>query len=318
MKNILVIGAAGQIGSELVPALRDKFGADQVVAAGHSTKLPDNVILSGPSTTIDVADYKSLEKAIMDYNIDRIFHMGSILSARAETQREVAHQVNISGTFNILECAYRQGLKMVILPSSIAAFGVDSPQNMTPNDTIQKPNTIYGISKVFGELLGNYYVSKLGLDVRGLRLPGIISFKTEPTAGTTDYAIEMFHGAIKNNCYQCYLSPDTLLPMMYMPDAINALINLSESAPENLKHHSDFNVHSMSFTPSELAEAIKELNPKFRITYNVDPKRQSIADSWPRSLDDSAARIEWGWKPEFSFEELVSDMYINLSEKLLN
>ena len=188
---------------------------------------------------------------------------------------------------------------------------------MTPNDTIQKPNTIYGISKVYGELLGNYYVSKLGLDVRGLRLPGIISFKTEPTAGTTDYAIEMFHGAIKNNCYQCYLSPDTLLPMMYMPDAIKALINLSESAPENLKHHSDFNVHSMSFTPSELAEAIKELNPKFKITYNVDPKRQSIADSWPRSLDDSAARIEWGWEPEFSFKELVSDMYINLSEKLL-
>ena len=316
MTNILVTGAAGQIGSELVPALRNKFGADRVVAAGHSTKLPDNVILSGPTTTVDVADYLSLENVVIGYKIDRIFHMGSILSARAENQREVAHQVNINGTFNILECAYRQGLEMIILPSSIAAFGVETPQNMTPNDTIQKPNTIYGISKVYGELLGNYYVSKLGLDVRGLRLPGIISFKTEPTAGTTDYAIEMFHGAIKNNCYQCYLSSDTLLPMMYMPDAINALINLSECPPENLKHHADFNVHAMSFTPAELAEAIKELNPKFEITYKVDHKRQIIADSWPKSLDDSAARREWGWEPEFSFRELVHDMYINLSEQL--
>ena len=187
---------------------------------------------------------------------------------------------------------------------------------MTPNDTIQKPNTVYGISKVYGELLGNYYESKLDLDVRGLRLPGIISYKTEPTAGTTDYAIEMFHGAIMNDRYQCYLSPDTLLPMMYMPDAIKALINLSESAHENLKHHADFNVHAMSFTPAELAKAIKQLNPRFEITYNVNNERQAIADSWPKSLDDSAARIEWGWKPDFSFEELVRDMYLNLSDKL--
>ena len=316
MKNILVTGAAGQIGSELVPALRDNFGSDQVVAAAHSTALPDDIILSGATTTIDVTDYLDLEKAIIDFRIDRIFHMGSILSATAENRRESAHQVNINGTFNILECAHQHSLEMVILPSSIAAFGVQSPQNMTPNDTIQKPNTVYGISKVYGELLGNYYESKLDLDVRGLRLPGIISYKTEPTAGTTDYAIEMFHGAIMNDRYQCYLSPDTLLPMMYMPDAIKALIELSESAHKNLKHHADFNVHVMSFTPAELAKAIEKLNPKFEITYNVNNERQAIADSWPKSLDDSAARIEWGWKPDFSFEELVRDMYLNLSDKL--
>ena len=316
MKNILVTGAAGQIGSELVPALRDSFGSDQVVAAAHSTALPDDINLSGPTTTIDVTDYLDLEKAVIDFRIDRIFHMGSILSTTAENRRESAHQVNINGTFNILECAHRHSLEMVILPSSIAAFGAQSPQNMTPNDTIQKPNTVYGISKVYGELLGNYYESKLGLDVRGLRLPGIISYKTEPTAGTTDYAIEMFHGAIKSNNYQCYLSADTLLPMMYMPDAIKALIQLSESDHENLHHHADFNVHAMSFTPAELAEGIKELNPQFKITYDVNPKRQVIADSWPKSIDDSAARKEWGWEPEFSFKELVRDMYINLSVKL--
>jgi threonine 3-dehydrogenase len=316
MKNILVTGAAGQIGSELVPALRDKFGPDKVVAASHSTILPNDIILSGPTTTVDVTDYLDLEKTIIDFGIDRIFHMGSILSATAENRRESAHQVNINGTFNVLECAHNHSLDMVILPSSIAAFGVESPQNMTPNDTIQKPNTVYGISKVYGELLGNYYESKLGLDVRGLRLPGIISYKTEPTAGTTDYAIEMFHGAIKSNSYQCFLAADTMLPMMYMPDAIKALIQLSESAHGNLRHHADFNVHAMSFTPEGLAEGIKELNPKFEVAYNITPERQVIADSWPRSIDDSAARREWGWEPEFSFKELVRDMYLNLSDKL--
>ena len=203
-----------------------------------------------------------------------------------------------------------------MLPSSIAAFGDKTPRDMTPNDTIQNPDTVYGISKVFGELMGNYYYSKLGLDVRGIRLPGVISWKTEPTAGTTDYAVAMFYEAIKSNSYEWYLAPDTSLPMMYMPDAINALVNLFKADHGNLIHHSDFNVHAMTFTPEALAVEVKRINPKFQIEYQIDPVRQAIANSWPSSLDDSVARKEWGWKPQYSIRELAEDMYKNLVTKL--
>ena len=242
--------------------------------------------------------------------------MSSILSATAETIRTTAHDVNINGTFNILECAYLNGLEKVILPSSIAAFGDKTPRTKTPNDTIQNPDTVYGISKVFGELMGNYYHSKLGLDVRGIRLPGIISWKTEPTAGTTDYAVAMFYEAIRKNSYECYLAPDTALPMMYMPDAINALIKLFQADSQVLIHHSDFNIHAMTFTPDDLAREIMKINPRFEISYKIDPVRQSMADSWPISLDDSKAREEWGWEPEYTIQDLAEDMYLNLTKKL--
>jgi nucleoside-diphosphate-sugar epimerase len=316
MGNILVTGAAGQIGSELVPALRDNYGGDTVIAGWNKTPLSEDILETGPNVVLDVTDFNALEKIVRDFKIGTIFHMSSILSATAETIRTTAHHVNINGTFNILECAYMNSLEKVILPSSIAAFGDKTPRNKTPNDTIQNPDTVYGISKVFGELMGNYYHSKLGLDVRGIRLPGIISWKTEPTAGTTDYAVAMFYEAIRKNSYECYLAPDTDLPMMYMPDAINALIKLFQADSKALIHHSDFNIHAMTFTPDDLSREIMKINPRFEINYKIDPVRQSMADSWPISLDDSEAREEWGWEPEYSIRDLVEDMYLNLTKKL--
>ena len=315
MGNILVTGSAGQIGSELVPALRNIYGESTVIAGWNKTPLPED-ISKGPNVLLDVTDFEAINKVVKNFEISSIFHMSSILSATAEAIRNTAHNVNINGTFNVLESAHQNGVEKVMLPSSIAAFGDKTPRDMTPNDTIQNPDTVYGISKVFGELMGNYYYSKLGLDVRGIRLPGVISWKTEPTAGTTDYAVAMFYEAIKSHSYECYLAPDTSLPMMYMPDAINALVNLFKADHGNLIHHSDFNVHAMTFTPEALAVEVKRINPKFQIEYQIDPVRQAIANSWPSSLDDSAARKEWGWKPQYSIRELAEDMYKNLVTKL--
>ena len=316
MQRILVTGAAGQIGSELVPELRKRYGGDNVVAAGHRTPLPADVRHGGPCTTLDISDPAQIDRTISTHEIDTIYHLGSILSALAEQQRQTAYRVNIQGLHHILEAAVDNRLERVILPSSIAAFGPDTPADGTPNDTIQKPNTLYGISKVFGELMGNYYFHRLGLDVRGVRLPGIVSWKTEPTAGTTDYAVAIFHGAIRRRHYTCYLQPDTSLPMMYMPDAISALIQVAEADGERLRHHADFNVNALSFTPSDLAAAIQSRLPEFRIDYRIDPLRQAIADSWPNSLDDSAARSEWGWQPQFDMDAMVDDMLENLSREL--
>ena len=313
---ILVTGSAGQIGTELVAELRHRYGPENVLAGRHKTPLPDEIASSGPSEIVDVAEPDQLKSTLLTRGITKIFHLSSILSALAESDIQKAHQVNINGVFNVLNTALETNVKQVIIPSSIAAFGTDTPRELTPNDTIQRPSTVYGISKVFTELTGNYFHARFGLDVRGVRLPGVISWKTEPTAGTTDYAVAMFYGAIKDNKYECYLRPDTLLPMMYMPDAIKSLLDLSDANITYLAHHSDFNVQAMSFTPSELAEAIKKINPKFHITYNIDPLRQSIADSWPASLDDSPARKEWGWKPEFDMDSLVKDMYESLEDKL--
>ena len=314
---ILVTGSAGQIGTELVVELRNRHGPEKILAGKHRTPLPDEIASSGPSQIVDVSDPEQLKSTLLNYGITKIFHLSSILSALAESDIQRAHQVNINGVFNVLNAALETNVEQVIIPSSIAAFGTDTPRELTPNDTIQRPSTVYGISKVFTELMGNYFYSRFGLDVRGLRLPGVISWKTEPTAGTTDYAVAIFYGAIAGDKYECYLRPDTALPMMYMPDAIKSLLDLSDAKITNLVHHSDFNVHAMTFTPSELAKAIKKINPKFHITYNIDPLRQSIADSWPASLDDSAARKEWGWKPDFDMDSLVNDMYQNLENKLI-
>ena len=315
MKRILVTGAAGQIGSELVPALRQKFGKDNVVAAGHIERLPDE-LLDGPNTLIDVTKYEDIENAIKEFRIDTVYHLASVLSALAETRRKLAYEVNFTGVNNVLEASLANGLEMVVIPSSIAAFGLDTPGENTPNDTLQKPNTVYGISKVFTELMGNYYSTKLGLKVRGVRLPGIISWKVEPTAGTTDYAVAIFYGAIRENSYECFLGPDTRLPMMYMPDAISALMGVAEADENLLEHHADFNVNAMSFTPNELALSIKKKLPEFEMTYRIDSLRQAIADSWPDKLDDSVASKEWGWSPKYNLDSMVDDMLCNLATKL--
>ncbi len=316
MKKILVTGAAGQIGSELVPALRERHGGENVIAAGHRTALPADVQESGPSIKLDVTSAAEVMKAVGELGIETIYHMSSILSALAESNRQIAYAVNINGTYNILEAAVSHNVGKVIIPSSIAAFGPDTPQENTPNETIQRPNTLYGISKVFGEHLGNYYHEKLGLDVRGLRLPGIISWKTEPTAGTTDYAVAIFYGAIREKKYTCYLGPHTRLPMMYMPDCIKSIIDLAQADGSGLKHHADFNVGAVSFTPSEIAEAVAARVEGFEMDYKIDPMRQAIADSWPDSLDDTAAREEWGWTPSYDLDSMSDDMLKNLKIKL--
>ena len=316
MNRILVTGACGQIGSELVPELRNSYGAENVVASGHVTTPSEDIKNGGPFIEVDVTDYDEVNAAIKDYKIDTVYHLASILSALAESKRQIAYNVNFTGLNNVLESGVENKLERVMVVSSIGAFGPETPGANTPNETIQKPTTHYGISKVFTELLGNYFSIKLGLDVRGVRLPGIISWKVEPTAGTTDYAVEIFYKAIENNHYLCPLGPDTRLPMMYMPDAISALMNLAVADGTNLKHHADFNVNAMSFTPNELAVAIRKRLPEFRIEYEIDPLRQGIADSWPDKLDDTVARNEWGWSPKFGLDELVDDMIENLSIKL--
>ena len=316
MKRILVTGACGQIGSELVPELRRRYGPENVVASGHVRPASEELKNSGPYIEVDVTDYNQVNKAIKGFKIDAVYHLASILSALAESKRSVAYNVNFTGLNNVLESGVANKLERVMVVSSIGAFGPETPGANTPNETIQKPTTHYGISKVFTELLGNYFSIKLGLDVRGVRLPGIISWKVEPTAGTTDYAVEIFYKAIENNHYVCPLGPDTRLPMMYIPDAISALINLSHADGGKLKHHADFNVNAMSFSPSELATAIRKRLPEFRIEYDIDPLRQEIADSWPDKLDDTVARNEWNWSPKFGLEELVDDMIKNLTVKL--
>ena len=315
MKRILVTGARGQIGTELVPALRAKYGVENVVAAGHTTPLSEEM-KAGPSDYIDVTKYDEVDGAFRKYGVDTVFHMASMLSALAERNRREAYGVNFNGLNNVLEAAVANDLDMVVVPSSIAAFGPETPHDNTPNDTVQKPNTVYGISKVFGELMGNYYSIKLGLEVRGVRLPGIISWKVEPTSGTTDYAVAIFYGAIRENRYTCWLGPDTRLPMMYMPDAISALIGVAEADADRLEHHADFNVNAMSFTPSELAAEIEKRMPDFEISYEIDDLRQGIADSWPDKLDDTVARKEWGWRPGYDLSATVDDMLDNLKRVL--
>jgi len=314
--RILVIGSSGQIASDLLPKLIDLYGCDNVVAGVFNSQLPDDLINNISTVPVDVTKYEQIEKAIRDYKINVVYNLASILSALAEKEHKLAYDVNFNGAFNVFEASAVTEIKQVIAVSSIAAFGDRSPKKNTPNDTIQNPNTIYGISKVFTELLGNYYFEKKGLDVRGVRFPGIISWKVEPTAGTTDYAVEIFYGAILKKSYTCFLSPNTRLPMMYMPDAISALVSLSECDSKRLKHRVDYNVSSMSFTPEELAEEIKRKISDFQMNYDIDYSRQEIADSWPDSLDDSVARNEWDWKPEYNLSEMVEDMLGNLTTKL--
>lgn len=315
MSRILVIGAVGQIGSELTLALRDRYGPESVIAAGHSTEPSTELRESGPFCYVDVTDKDSIEEAIEEYQIDSVFNLAAILSAKGEEHPQLAFQVNLFGLYNTLELGLEYDLNRIVVPSSIAVFGPETPRENTPNETVLKPTSMYGVTKVAGELLGNYYVDKFGLDVRGVRLPGIISYKTLPGGGTTDYAVEVFYEALQNGHYTFFVREDTRLPLMYMPDCLKALIDLAEADFEDLQHHCDFNVSGFSFSAGELARAIQEQIPDF--TYDFQPdERQEIADSWPNSLDDSAAREEWGWETDYGLEEMVEDMLENLKTKL--
>ncbi|HBO84894.1 MAG: UDP-glucose 4-epimerase [Deltaproteobacteria bacterium GWC2_42_11] len=315
MKRILVTGAAGQIGSEIVPVLRKRYGSDNIVAAGHKT-VPDRELLEGGSfCQIDVRDYNAVENIIEKHHIHTIYHLAALLSAASEKDPQLAWDVNINGLRNILEAARKFNLS-VFFPSSIGAFGPSTPAENTPQDTIQRPTTIYGITKLTGELLCDYYYKRFGIDTRGLRFPGVISYKTMPHGGTTDYAVEIFYAAVKDKKYECFLKQGTRLDMLYMPDATRAAIELMEADPAKLIHRNGFNITAMSITPEDIYNEIKKHIPDFTMTYTIDPMRQAIADSWPHRMDDSAARREWGWRPEYNLAAMTKEMIERLLEKV--
>ncbi|MBN2227029.1 MAG: L-threonine 3-dehydrogenase [candidate division Zixibacteria bacterium] len=315
MEKILITGAIGQIGSELTMALRERYGKENVIAT--DIRMPTDVDLrdQGPFEFLDCLDPHHITRVMQIYQVDTIYHLAAILSAVGEAKPNQAWMVNVNGLYNILEAA-RQYHCALFVPSSIGAFGRSTPKDKTPQDTIQRPDTMYGVSKVTGELICDYYHKRFGLDSRGVRFPGLISYETEPGGGTTDYAVEIFFEALKHKKYTCYLKEDTSLDMMYMPDAITAMIQLMEADPSRLKHRNAFNVTAMNFTPAQLAEEIRKHIPEFEIEYSVDPIRQEIADSWPNSLDDSAAREEWGWNPKYSMAALTKDMLDKITERI--
>jgi nucleoside-diphosphate-sugar epimerase len=314
MKNILITGATGQIGSELTPALRKQYGGEHVVAAGHTRHPDPDIAESGPCCSLDVRDLAALQTTVAKHRIDTIVHLASVLSAAAEEKPQLAWDINVHGLMNVLETA-RLHRCAVFFPSSIGAFGPLTPAENTPQDTIQRPTTMYGITKVTGELLCDYYHARYGVDARGLRFPGLISSKTLPGGGTTDYAVHIFHAALKEHQYECFLKPDTRLDMMYMPDAVNAAVQLMEADSRRLTHRNAYNVTAMSVAPHDIAEEIKKFIPEFTISYAIDPARQAIADSWPRHMDDRAAREEWGWRPAFDLTATVKDMLDTLSSR---
>jgi nucleoside-diphosphate-sugar epimerase len=316
MKNILVTGAVGQIGSELTMELRKRYGNDNVVAGGRKTKPSEKLLNSGPFEVVDCTDIDVVNDVVRKHEIDTVLHLAAILSAVAEANPQLAWDVNINGLYNVLEVA-REHKCAVFVPSSIGAFGPSTPLDNTPQDTIQRPNTMYGVTKVAGELLCDYYYKRFSVDTRGVRYPGIISNETLPGGGTTDYAVEIFYEAIKNKKYTCNLGAGTFLDMMYMPDAIKAAIDLMEADPARLKHRNAFNVTAMSFDPEIIAAEIRKMIPDFTMDYDVDPVKQGIADSWPNNMDDSAAREEWGWEPEYTLPVMTKDMIEVLSKKLV-
>lgn len=315
MEKILVTGAVGQIGSELTMELRKRYGSDNVLATGRKTKPSKALLNSGPFEFIDITSRETVKKVVEEYDIDTIYNMAAILSAVGEEKPLLCWNVNINGLYNIMEIAREYEMTRIFEPSSIAVFGPETPRNNTPQETVLKPKTMYGVTKVCGELLGDYYFKRFNLDVRGIRYPGIISSETFPGGGTTDYAVEIFYEAIKNKKYNCFVTEDTVLPMMYMPDCIKGTIDLMETDISKLKHHCDFNLTGMSFSVVDLVNEINKHIPEFECYYKPD-FRQTIADTWPKSIDDSAAREEWGWKPEYDLSTMTKEMIDKLSKRL--
>ena len=315
MKRILITGALGQIGSELITFLRKRYGNENVIASDIKPLSKGMIGKEEFFEHIDCLDAQEIYSVVKKYKIDTIFHLAAILSASGEKNPQLAWKVNINGLYNVLEIA-REYKCAVFTPSSIAVFGPSTPKDNTPQETIQRPNTIYGLTKVTGELLCDYYHLKYGVDTRGVRFPGIISYATLPGGGTTDYAVEIFYEALKNKKYTCFLDKNTYLDMMYMPDGLKAAVNLMEADPSRLKHRNAYNVTAASFNPEQLANEIKKYIPDFEMKYDIDPMRQAIADSWPNQLDDSAAREDWGWSPDYNLEAMTKDMIEKLKIKL--
>nr|WP_320038997.1 NAD-dependent epimerase/dehydratase family protein [uncultured Bacteroides sp.] len=315
MKNILVVGATGQIGSELTMELRMRYGNDHVVAGYIPTAAPQGELRdSGPSEVADVTDPNMILEIVKKYKIDTIYNLAALLSVVAESKPMLAWNVGINGLLNILEVA-RQNNCSVFTPSSIGSFGPSTPHIKTPQDTIQRPCTMYGVTKVTTELLSDYYFNKYGVDTRAVRFPGIISNVTPPGGGTTDYAVDIYYSAVRGEKFVCPIKEGTFMDMMYMPDALNAAISLLEADPSRLVHRNAFNIASMSFAPENIYAEIKKNIPTFEMVYDVDPLKQAIADSWPDSLDDTCARQEWDWKPQFNLESMTIDMIEKLKAR---
>jgi nucleoside-diphosphate-sugar epimerase len=313
--TILVTGAAGQIGSELVAALRAKHGSERVIASDIRIPAAQAADAQAQFEHLDSTRPEQIQDVVRRHNVRTIYHLAAMLSAVAEEKPQAAWELNMGGLYHVLEIA-RQNHCALFFPSSIGAFGSTTPPQKTPQDTVQRPSTMYGVTKVAGELLADYYVHRFGVDVRGLRLPGLISYVAPAGGGTTDYAVEIFYQAIRYRHYTCFLRPDTALDMMYMPDALRAILELMSADPSRLRHRNAFNITAMNFTPQRLAAEIAKHIPDFRIDYEVDPLRQAIADSWPRSVDDSAARTEWGWAPRYDIGTMTTDMLEKLRAKL--
>ena len=316
MKNVLVIGSTGQIGSELTRELRKRYGNDSIVAGYIKGAEPKGELKeSGPSAEADVTNPEMIADVVKKYNIDTIYNLAALLSVVAEKKPQLAWKIGIDGLWNILEVA-RENNCAVFTPSSIGSFGLSTPHTQTPQDTIQRPGTIYGVSKVTTELLSDYYFKKYGVDTRSVRFPGLISYVTPPGGGTTDYAVDIYYAAVRGEKFVCPIKKGTLMDMMYMPDGLHAAISLMEADPTRLVHRNGFNIASMSFDPEEIFNAIKRYKPDFEMEYDVDPLKQGIADSWPDSLDDSCARAEWDWKPQYDLDAMTVDMLKNLEAKL--
>lgn len=307
MKKILFTGCGGQIGSELALSFRKIYGNENVITSDLSANVSNDLKESGPFHQLNVLDKKALGEIIDKYKVDAVVHLAAILSAVGEKNPQLAWDVNMNGTVNIFELAREKQLKRVLVPSSIAVFGHDTPAVMTPQKTVLHPSTMYGVTKVAIELLGSYYNLKYGMDIRGLRYPGVISHKTLPGGGTTDYAVAIYFDAVKKGTYDCFLKKDTMLPMIYMPDCIKATIDLFQAEKSRLKDSTGYNIAAFSVTPEAITESIKKIIPDFSITYNPD-FRQEIADSWPDSIDDTEARHEWDWKPDYDLDKMTEEM----------
>jgi len=311
--RVMVTGGTGQIGSELTLELRKRYGSENVLTLGHSRKPTGDLLENGPFEKADIRDRERLEALVEEYEIDTVYHLAAVLSGVGEKDPQFAWDLNVNGMINVLEIARNRNIK-VFWPSSIAVFGNNCPQDNTPQDTALQPTTMYGVTKVTGELLCDYYHSKYGVDVRSVRYPGIVSAKTMPGGGTTDYAIAIFYEAVRNNRYTCFVREDTVLPMMYMPDCINAAIDIMKAPAESITTRLGYNLNGTSFSAGELAKLVAERSPGFKIEYRPD-FRQAIADSWPNSMDDSLASKDWNWKVEWGLDRMADDMFIKLRKR---
>ncbi len=316
MKNVLIIGATGQIGSELTMKLRGLYPNGDVVAGYIKGAEPKGVLLeSGPAEEVDITNPAQIAAAVDKYKVDTIYNLAALLSAVAESKPQLAWKIGLGGLYNTLEVAREKGCA-VFTPSSIGSFGPTTPHVRTPQDTVQRPETMYGVTKVSGELLSDYYARRFGVDTRSVRFPGLISYVAPPGGGTTDYAVDIYYSAVKGETFKCPLKPGTFMDMMYMPDALRAAVEIMEADPSRLVHRNSFNIASMSFDPEIIYNKIKEYVPDFKMEYELDSLRQAIADSWPDSLDDTCAREEWDWKPEYDLDLMTCDMLKNLRLKL--